>query len=69
MNPFGAAVTITLIILILAWPFLAIYIAQRITIPRKRSSFQAYDYNDACSYQNHEPESTKIYAPTSGEAP
>jgi len=69
MDIIGASFTIILLILILVWPFLAIYVAQRITIPRKRSSFQAYDYNDACSCQNHGPGSTKIYAPTSGEAP
>lgn len=75
MNPFGAAFTITLIILILAWPFLAIYIAQRIAVPRTRQGFTACgcsssDKISGCPGRyNNAQKSTKIYAPHSGEAP
>lgn len=69
MDIIGASFTITLIILILAWPFLAIYIAQRIAVPRTRQGFQTYDYHDVCSNKNHPCTcDTKCPADTGGQA-
>ena len=54
MNPFGALFTITLFILLVFWPYIALYIVSKINLHIPRQNYQPFDHLDACSNENHQ---------------